>query len=158
MKALVPAWRANSLSQNWFNEFDQLFEEFFDHKLNRTMNLACDVEESEKFILFTFDLPGLEEKDFNIEIKDNVLAISGERSEEINADTTRRFQGRTYGAFRQSFGLPKTVDQEKIEADYTNGVLKILLPKKEVAQPKKVEVKSKKGGFLSDLLHTKKET
>ena len=157
MKALVPAWRTNSISQNWFNDFDQLFEEFFDHRLNRTMNLACDVEESEKFILFTLDLPGLSEEDFNIEIKEGVLSISGERSEEFNADSTRKFKGRSFGSFRQSFALPKTVDQEKIEADYTNGVLKVLLPKKEVAQPQKIEVKTKKGGFLSDLLNSNKE-
>lgn len=158
MKAIVPAWRANSISQNWFNEFDQLFENFFDHRLNQTMNLSCDIEEAEKFILFSFDLPGLEEKDIQIEVKDNVLSISGERMESFNEDATRRFKGRTYGSFRQSFGLPKTVDQEKIEADYTNGVLKILLPKKEVEPTKKVEVKTSKGGFLSDLLKGKKES
>ncbi len=158
MKALVPAWKTNSISQNWFNEFDQLFEEFFDHKLNRTMNLACDVEESEKFILFTFDLPGLNEKDINIEVKENVLAISGERKEETSSESTRKFKGRSYGSFKQSFGLPKTVDQDKIEADYTNGVLKILLPKKELAPAKKVEVKAKTGGFLNGLLQSKKDS
>lgn len=158
MKAIVPAWRANSISQNWFNEFDQLFESLLDHRPQSRMNLACDIEESEKFILFTFDLPGLEEKNIAIEIKDNVLAISGERNEEFNDETSRKFRGRHYGSFRQSFGLPKTVDQDKIEADYTNGVLKILLPKKDVPQPKKVEVKTKQGGFLSNLLSTSKES
>ncbi len=158
MKAIVPAWRANSISQNWFNEFDQLFESFFDQRPQGRMSLACDVEEGEKYILFTFDLPGLEEKDISIEIKENVLSISGERTEEISEDGTRKFKGRHYGVFKQSFGLPKTVDQEKVEADYTNGVLKVLLPKKEVAQPKRIEVKAKKGGFLSDLLPSKKDS
>ncbi len=157
MKAIVPAWRSNSISQNWFSEFDQLFEELLDHRTSRSMNLACDIEESEKFILFSLDLPGMDEKDINIEVKDGVLLISGERSESFNSDSTRKYKGRTYGAFRQSFGLPKTVDQEKIEADYTNGELKILLPKKEVEQTKKVEVKSTKGGFFSELLNSKKD-
>ena len=154
MKAIVPAWRANSVSNNWFNEFDHLFESFFDHKnIDRHgINLACDIEESEKYILFSFDLPGLSEKDISIEVKEGVLVISGERTEELSDKSVRKFKGRRFGSFNQSFGLPKSVDQEKIEADYTNGVLKILLPKTEVAQPKKVEVKAKKGGFLSDLI------
>lgn len=159
MKAIVPAWRANSISHNWFNEFDQLFESFFDHRTPTKMSLACDIEESEKFILFSFDLPGLDEKDISIEIKEGVLSISGERKEEISeSDNVCKFRGRHYGNFKQSFGLPKTVDQEKIEADYTSGVLKILLPKKEVAQPKKIEVKAKQGGFLTNLLSNNKES
>jgi HSP20 family protein len=155
MKAIVPAWKSSSLSQNWFNEFDQLFDSFFDQRALQSFPLSGDIDETEKFILFSFDLPGLDEKDFKIEVKDNVLSIHGERSEEFSEETTRRFRGRRYGSFHQSFGLPKTVDQDKIEADYTNGVLKILLPKKEVTPPKKVEVKTKKGGFLSDLLTSK---
>jgi HSP20 family protein len=157
MKAIVPAWRSNSIAHNWFNEFDQLFEDFFDQKVDRGMSLACDIEESEKFILFSFDLPGLTEDQIQIEVNDNILSIFGEREQEISSDTTRRLSGRRFGGFRQSFGLPKTVDQDKIEADYTNGVLKVLLPKREVSSAKKVEVKSKKGGFLSELLGGKRE-
>ena len=67
MKAIVPAWRANSLANNWFNEFDQIFENLFDARVENRISLACDIEESEKFILFSFDLPGLDEKDINID-------------------------------------------------------------------------------------------
>lgn len=158
MKAIVPAWRANSISQNWFNEFDQLFENFFDQKTQNFRGLACDIEESEKFILFSFDLPGMEEKEIQIEIKDSVLQISGERKQETYGQDSHSFRGRQFGVFRQSFRVPKNVDQDKIEADYTNGVLKILLPKNEVARPKKVEVMSKRGNFLKDLLKGKQES
>ncbi len=158
MRALTPTWRANSLSPYWTNEFDQLFDSFFDHsKHEKTFGVACDIEESEKFILFNFDLPGLNEADINIEIKDSVLHVRGVRSDEASDQSVRKYKGRRFGQFSQSFSLPKTVDQDKIEADYTNGVLKILLPKTEAAKPKRIEVSSNKGGFLSGLLSKSKE-
>lgn len=155
MKALVPAWRAHSLSENWFNEFDQMFENLFDVKTRNPFRMACDIEENEKFILFSFDLPGLNEDDFKIEVKDSTLVISGERKQELSEEGTRSFRGRQYGVFQQVFRLPKVIDQEKIEADYTNGVLKVLLPKQEQEAPKKIEVKAKKGTFLNQLLKSK---
>ncbi len=156
MKAIVPAWRAHSLSHNWFNEFDQIFERVFDEKASsQSLRLACDIEETEKFLLFSFDLPGLEEKDFNIEVKDSILTLQGERQKTMIDEKSQTYVGRHYGRFSQSFRLPKTVDVDKIEADYSQGVLKILLPKTEQTQPKKIEVKTQKGHFLSQLLGTK---
>ncbi len=152
MKQLVPAWRVNSLSQNWFNEFDQLFETLFDVKNTNAYRPSCDIEETEKFVLFSLDLPGMSEEDIKIEVKDSVLSISGERKNNSPREESRKFTGRFFGSFEQRFRIPKNVDQEKIEADYTNGELKILLPKTEAAQPKIVEVKAKKGSFLSNLL------
>ncbi len=156
MKDLVPAWKANSLSHNWFNEFDQLFDSLFETRNPNVYRPACDIEETEKYILFSLDLPGMKEKDINIEVKDSVLSISGERKKEFSEDS-KNYTGRHYGFFRQSFRIPKNVDQDKIEADYTNGELKIALPKSEEAQARKVEVKSKKGHFLSELLGSKEK-
>lgn len=158
MRAIIPARSSNSNSQSLFRDFDHLFESFFEHKQNKSLNLACDIEESEKFILFTFDLPGLHEDDFNIEVKDSVLTVSGERTDSKSEETSRRYRGRNFGSFSQSFSLPRVVNQNSVEADYTNGVLKILLPKKEEAQPRKIEVKTSKGGILSDLLKKPKES
>lgn len=153
MKDLVPAWRVNSLSHNWFNEFDQLFETLFEAKNQNLYRPSCDIEESEKFILFSLDLPGMTEDDIKIEIKDSVLSVSGERKREIPSDDSRKFTGRNYGLFDQRFRIPKNIDQEKIEANYANGELKILLPKLEEAQARKVEIKAQKGGFLSKVLN-----
>ena len=159
MKAIIPAWQANSLSHNWFNEFDQMFESLFDVNQRQTQRgfNSLDLEESEKFILLSIDLPGIKEEDINMELKESVLTISGERKRKLNSDSSRQFSGRRYGKFKQSFRIPKNIDQEKIEADLSDGVLKLLLPKTEAARPKKVELKSKKGGFLSDLLGSTKQ-
>ncbi len=156
MKAIVPAWRAHSLSQNWFNDFDQIFEKFFDETAQaNNLKLACDIDETEKFLLFSLDLPGLDDNDFSIEVKDSILTLQGERRKQTLDEKGQNYVGRQFGRFSHSFRLPKTVDVEKIEADYSQGVLKILLPKLEQAQPKKIEVKPKKGHFLSQLLGTK---
>lgn len=134
MKAIVPAWRANSLSNNWFNEFDHLFDSLIDSRVSARPQFSYDLKDNEENFLFSLDLPGVDEKDITIELKDGVLSISGERE--------------SYGRIRKSFSLPKSVDQEKIEAEYTNGVLRVLLPKKEAAQPRKIELKTKKGGLF----------
>ncbi len=155
MKAIVPAWRANSLANNWFNEFDQIFENLFDARVENRLSPACDIEESEKFILFSFDLPGLDEKDIHIELEGSVLVVSGERKQEIVDENSRSYRGRHFGRFQQSFKLPQTIDLENIEADYSKGVLKVLLPKQAKESPKKIDVKAKKGNFLSQLLKAK---
>jgi len=156
MKAIVPAWRSHSLSQNWFNDFDQIFEKFFEETSQANhLKLACDIDETEKFLLFSFDLPGLDEKDFTIEVKDSILTLQGERRQQTIEKKGQNYVGRQFGQFSHSFRLPKTVDVDKIEADYTQGVLKILLPKLEEDFPKKIEIKPKKGNLLSQLLGTK---
>ena len=145
-----------TISQNWFNEFDYLFENLKDSAVSTKLNVACDIEESEKFILFSFDLPGLSEDEIDVEVKDSVLSIRGERKQESNVESKVKYRGRRFGGFKQSFSLPKTVNQENIEADYTSGVLKVLLPKLEVEPPKKIDVKMNKGSFLNDFLKGKK--
>ena len=154
MKALVtPVWRSRALSRNLFNEFDSLFDNLIDSQERQSYSLDCDVEESEKYVLFSFDLPGLNEKEINIEVKDALLVVSGERKAVIVDESSRSFKGRKYGEFKHYFRIPKFVNTEKIEADYTNGVLKVLLPKMEQALPKRIEVKSKSEGFLSGVLN-----
>lgn len=152
MKAIVPAWRSRSLSQNLFNEFDSLFENIVDNQVRQNYSLDCDVDESEKYVMFSFDLPGVEEKDIHIEVKDALLVVSGERKAQKLDESSRSYQGRKYGEFKHHFRLPKFIDTERIEANYSNGVLKVLLPKVEQAQPKKIEIQSKEGGFFSQLL------
>ncbi len=68
MKAIVPAWKAHSLSQNWFNDFDQVFDSFFEKQSNHNYELACDVEESEQYLLFSFDFRVLRINCFSISL------------------------------------------------------------------------------------------
>lgn len=155
MKFIVPTRNSYSARENFFNSFDNVFNDFFETPLQQGYSLDCDVQESDKYILMTFDLPGFEEKNINIEVKKSQLLISGERKREEHESLKSRYQGRSYGSFLKRFDLPESIDGENIEADYTQGVLKLLLPKKEDEQPKKIEVQSKKGNLLSQLFSGK---
>jgi HSP20 family protein len=105
-------------------------------------NPAVDVSEDKEKIVLTADLPGLQEKDVDIQIEKDVLTLRGERAIERSTDSEhyRRFE-RVAGAFVRAFTLPPTVDTEKVAAALKDGVLTLTLPKKPEAQPKKISVK-----------------
>ncbi len=82
--------------------------------------------------------PGLEKKDFRIELSHGVLTISSEKKVEKESKNAKQFMLREYSyqAFSRSFALPDTVESEKISAKYENGILKVAMPKKEVTKTK----------------------
>jgi len=85
-------------------------------------------------------VPGLERKDFNVEIKDDMLIVSAEKKEESeHEDKNYRTREFSYNSFYRSFALPKNLVVEKVDAKYHNGVLNITLPKKEVEVSKPVK-------------------
>jgi HSP20 family protein len=88
------------------------------------------------------ELPGVNKSDVKITLQNDVLTIRGEKKkeQELKGDNYLRTE-RLYGAFQRSFALPSSVQSDKIEAHYDNGVLMISLPKVEAARPKEVEVK-----------------
>ena len=90
------------------------------------------------------DLPGIKKDEISIDVKDNILTISGERKvkSETKEESYYKIESR-YGKFVRSFTLPKNVDIEKIEANSSDGVLEVKIPKHEVItnQPKKIEIK-----------------
>lgn len=102
---------------------------------------SIDVIETDDRIKLKAELAGMDPADINIEVQDNVLTVSGERrfQEEIKEDKYYRIE-RRYGAFSRSIALPQTVDEDKIEAKYENGILEIVIPKVETAKPKKIKV------------------
>jgi len=102
---------------------------------------AVDVFEDEHNIVVTAELPGIEEKDLNISVENNVLTITGERKmeKEEKKENFQRIE-RRYGRFTRSFTLPPTVDAESVNAEFTNGVLKLTLPKREEAKPKQIKI------------------
>ena len=83
----------------------------------------------------------MERKDITLNLEKNVLTLRGERrfEKETKDENYHRIE-RSYGGFSRSFSIPATVDDEKIRADYKDGVLKILLPKKEQAKPKQIKI------------------
>jgi HSP20 family protein len=102
---------------------------------------AIDVVENDNAIVLKAELAGMDPKDINIEVQDNVLTVSGERrfGEEVKEDKYYRIE-RRYGSFSRSLALPQAVNEDGIEAKYENGLLEVTLPKAEIAKPKKITV------------------
>jgi HSP20 family protein len=101
-----------------------------------------DVIEREAEYLVTAELPGLEEKDFQLEVHGNALAIAGEKRVEHQEEERRgwRWSERAYGSFRRSVQLPTDVASDKASATFRNGVLTITLPKAEHARVRHIPV------------------
>jgi HSP20 family protein len=100
-----------------------------------------DVYEDEHNVTLKIEVPGIDEKDIDVRIENNVLTVHGERKfeKEEKEENFRRVE-RQYGSFTRTFTLPPTVDAEKVSANYDRGILKIVLPKKAEAKPKQVKV------------------
>ncbi len=109
-----------------------------------TWKPLVDIFEDEEAITIKAELPEVNEKNVHINLDDNMLTIKGERNleKEEKKESYHRVE-RYYGSFQRSFELPTTVDRENIAASYDKGVLKIVLPKKEESQPKKVKIEIK---------------
>src|ERR1700745_36540 len=102
---------------------------------------AVDIHENEHELVVKADLPGVEAKDLDIRIENNILTIRGERrfEKKVNEDNYLRVE-RAYGSFSRSFSLSNTVNPDGIKADYQNGVLSLTVPKREEAKPKQIKV------------------
>jgi len=100
-----------------------------------------DVYEDEHNVTLKIEVPGIDEKDIDVRIENNVLTVHGERKfeKEEKEENFRRVE-RQYGSFTRTFTLPNTVDSEKVSANYDKGILKIALPKKAEAKPKQIKV------------------
>lgn len=102
---------------------------------------AVDILEKDNEVVLRADLPGLDPKDVEIQVQNGTLTLRGEQKFEsdVKEDIFRRVE-RVYGAFVRSFSLPQTVEAEKVEAEYKNGVLEVKLPKRPEAKPKQIKV------------------
>ncbi len=100
-----------------------------------------DVYEDQNGITLKLEVPGIDEKDLDVRVENNVLTVHGERKFE-NEEKEENFQRveRRYGSFTRSFTLPNTVDTESIQANYDKGVLKLHLSKRAEAKPKQIKV------------------
>src|SRR5579864_3156074 len=121
--------------------FRDSFGEDRDALATTTFAPAVDVYEDEHNVTLKIEVPGIDEKDIDVRIENNVLTVHGERKfeKEEKEENYRRVE-RQYGSFTRTFTLPTTVDAEKVQADYDRGVLKVTLPKKAEAKPKQIKV------------------
>lgn len=133
------------------NPMPSLFDRFLENDLfdwsNRnysntnTTLPAVNIKEDEDGFEVEMSAPGLDKKDFKVELNNNVLTISSEKKTENETKEGEQFTRRefSYQSFSRSFTLPETVESEKIKAKYENGILKLNIPKKEEAKPKPVK-------------------
>lgn len=102
---------------------------------------AIDIVEKEKAFEVTAELPGLDAKNIELQLSDNVLTVKGEKQEDKEEKTKDRYVSeRRYGSFRRSLQVPGGVDADKIEAAFKNGVLTVTLPKSPEAQKKQKSI------------------
>jgi HSP20 family protein len=129
-------------------QMNRMFEDFFapagkgdDGDSLFSWNPAVDIVDNDTSIVIKAEIPGVDKKDLSVDVKDRVLTLRGERSadNEVKEDKYYRRE-RFYGHFERSFTLPADVDAEKIDATYTDGVLKIEVPKPEGHKPKQISV------------------
>ena len=102
---------------------------------------AVDIYEHEGNIVLTAELPGVDPKDVDIRVENNVLTLRGERKQNTDVQRERYHRvERAYGSFTRSFTLPNVVDTTNIKADFKDGMLRLVLPKREEAKPKQISI------------------
>ena len=133
------------------DRMNRIFEESFrgqpaqgeeDWALGGSWAPVVDIYEREGNIELNAELPGMNAKDVDVRVENNVLTLRGERhiDSEVKRESYHRVE-RAYGTFTRSFTLPSVVDMEKIKAEFKDGVLHLTLPKKEEAKPHQIAIK-----------------
>jgi HSP20 family protein len=122
----------------FFNDLElpDLFNE------ERMLVPAFDISETEKEYMITGEIPGINSKDLDITLLDDILTIKGEKKQE-NEEKEENYHRveRHYGSFQRSFRIPEKVKTDELDATYKDGILKLSLPKAEASEVKKIEVK-----------------
>jgi len=151
---LIP-WRSRETWLNPFSELEKIQDEMnklFSFSLSRwpertsglmegTWGPAVDIYDSKDNIFVKADIPGMAKEDINVSIHGDTLVIKGEKKQEkeIKEKDFVRAE-RYYGSFHRAVSLPTEVDANKVSATYKNGVLELILPKKEEAKPKEIKI------------------
>lgn len=144
--------KRNETKLNPFEAFERdvkrIFDDFFALEPVDLFDSAwvplIDIEEDEKSIHLRAEIPGIDEKDLNVTLEDNVLTISGEKKEERKEENKRYVLAeRRFGSFKRSIALPNEVKADSVNASFKNGVLTINFEKKEVSQPKRITINVK---------------
>jgi HSP20 family protein len=114
---------------------------FSDQTTTRPWAPSVDIFETDNELVLKADIPGVDQKDIDIQLENGTLSLKGERKFERD-ETNKGFhrQERSYGSFVRYFTVPETIDSEHVKADFQAGVLTVTLPKKEIAKPKAIKV------------------
>lgn len=130
------------------NRINHIFDDVF-YPINRdevefsmgSWNPVVDVYDNDDSIVIKAELPGIDKEGIEIDVKDRVLTLKGERSSESEVKDDNYYRReRSFGKFERAFTLPADVDPDKIKADYKDGVLKIDIPKPEEKKPRQITI------------------
>ncbi|KAB1643502.1 Hsp20/alpha crystallin family protein [Gulosibacter chungangensis] len=147
----LPVLRTSDAVDRWnpFREFENLYSQM-GQLMNSTFGQLdetaagwsplADLSETEDAYLVEVDLPGVKQKDIDIELHGNLLSVSGELKEK-EREGLMRHRTRRVGQFRYRVQLPDAVDADKVEAALSDGVLTVTVPKIETAKPKRIAIK-----------------
>lgn len=162
LKSMIPFARSSTPARGgdydpfsgFRREMDRLFEDFTRDwslpaafKGNGFLTPKVNVAETDKGLELTAELPGIDQKDIELDLSDNVLTLRAEhRAEKEEKDEKKQYHlvERSTGTYLRRFALPFEADENKAEASFEKGVLKVLIPKSadEVRQAKKIEIKA----------------
>ena len=141
-----PAFRG---LQSLQSDMNRIFDEFFrgdgavrDPFFTRDWSPAVDIIENNDAYVLKAELPGMKKDDVKITLENNILTIRGEKKNdtETKEENFQRLE-RRYGVFERSFTIPGTIKADNIDAQFTNGLLSLTLPKAEEAKPKMINVR-----------------
>jgi HSP20 family protein len=136
-----PIHNFSSLQEQVNRLFEGTFPSRGDESTLTTGSPSVDVYETENDLVIKADLPGMNDKDLDVRVENNLLTIRGERKfeQEVKEENYLRVE-RASGSFSRSFSLPNTVSTEAIKAEYKDGVLSLTLPKHAESKPKQVKI------------------
>jgi HSP20 family protein len=112
-----------------------------DWALGGTWAPPVDIYEQDGNLVLKAELPGIDSKDVDVRVENNVLTLTGERKfeNEVSREAYHRVE-RAYGRFSRSFTLPNIVDTANIKAEFKDGLLRVVMPKREEAKPKQISI------------------
>lgn len=148
MKSLMKPQGTRSIS-NLRNEMDRIFNDLMPYRWSLEDSEmetgiwapVADLSETDDSYLIETELPGLNKKDINITYQDKMLTIEGERKKEKEEETNGYLRSERYfGTFKRSFVLPAAIREDKIKANFKEGVLKVTIPKAEKSKRKTVTI------------------
>jgi HSP20 family protein len=138
---LVTKFNSNSYPSS-FRFFEDALNDLIQAPVtSRPWTPSVDIFETQNELIVKADLPEVKLEDIAINLENGVLSLKGERKFEHKADKAgyHRME-RSYGSFARNFSIPETVDPEKVQAAFKDGVLTVTLPKKEIAKPRAIKV------------------
>jgi HSP20 family protein len=148
MESLTRSPRRTSPLRSLQDEVNRLFESVFpgqmsesDEPTSTVWSPRMDLMETDDHYRMRVDLPGISKDDVSVTVEDNRLTVRGERRDESRTEKENVVRmERTFGTFYRSLRLPKSVNESKIKATFTDGVLSVEIPKTEKSKPKKIKI------------------